>query len=158
MEQQLFMKNTNKKALFFKLILPATLISIGSFFYFKEDNQANQRWYTQEQVIQGKEVFAKNCAVCHGYKAEKTINWKKTLPDGSYPPPPLNGTAHAWHHPYKQMIEIITDGGASYKGNMPAFKDALTIEEKDAAIAYFQSFWNDEIYGLWIKYDGLKDK
>jgi mono/diheme cytochrome c family protein len=157
MDQLLFMKNT-KQSLFFKVVLPLFLVFAISFFLLEKKDKASKRWYTKEQVMLGKEVFANNCAVCHGFKAEKTIEWKKTLSDGSYPPPPLNGTAHAWHHPYKQMIEIITDGGASYKGNMPAFKDSLTLEEKDAAIAYFQSFWSDDIYNKWIKYDGLKGK
>lgn len=152
------MKNTNQKSYLFKFILPLFFVAIFSFYLFEKEDIATKRWYTEEQVIFGKQIFAKNCAICHGYNAEKTIDWKKTLPDGSYPPPPLNDTAHAWHHPYKQIIEIITDGGASYKGNMPAFKDSLTLEEKDAAIAYFQSFWSDETYNKWVKYDGLKGK
>ena len=32
---------------------------------------------------------------------------------------------------------------------MPSFKDKLTQDEIDAAIAYFQSFWDDEHYGYW---------
>ena len=91
-------------------------------------------------------------------KAEKTINWKKTLSDGSYPPPPLNDTAHAWHHPKWQLIEIITNGGAKYDGKMPPFKNILTNEEKEDAIAYFQSLWSDEFYNLWLEGGGLKKK
>lgn len=138
----------------------AIIVSAISFFVFQEDNKATDtgRWYTKDQVTFGKEVFSNNCAVCHGYKAEKTIDWKKTLPDGSYPPPPLNDKAHAWHHPKWQMLQIITNGGASYKGNMPAFGDKLTLKEKEAAIAYFQSFWDDKHYNLWLKYNGLKEK
>jgi hypothetical protein len=42
---------------------------------------------------------------------------------------------------------------------MPSFKKVLTQEEKEAAIAYFQSFWSDEIYELWnVKLKGLKEK
>ncbi|WP_245832005.1 c-type cytochrome [Solemya velesiana gill symbiont] len=51
------------------------------------------RWYTQSQVEQGSKVFQNNCAVCHGQKAQGlAADWRKSLPDGSYPPPPLNGT------------------------------------------------------------------
>jgi len=32
---------------------------------------------------------------------------------------------------------------------MPPFEDTLSDEEIDAAIAYFQSKWNDEVYTLW---------
>lgn len=134
-----------------------TSISILIFNNIKEETIPN-RWYTPTQVNLGEKVFSDNCAVCHGEKAEKTIDWKKTLADGSYPPPPLNDKAHAWHHPKWQMIQIITEGGKQYKGNMPAFGDKLTSKEKEAAIAFFQTFWDDKHYNLWIKYGGLKDK
>lgn len=114
------------------------------------------RWYTSLQVSEGKALFANNCASCHGFQAEKTVNWKKTLPDGSYPPPPLNDKAHAWHHPYSQLNSIIKNGGSSYGGKMPAFKEKLTQSEIDAIIAYFQSFWADEYYGYWLERGGKK--
>ena len=41
---------------------------------------------------------------------------------------------------------------------MPAFEDKLSKEEKEAAIAYFQSFWEDKYYNLWLEYGGLRDK
>lgn len=107
------------------------------------------RWYTLSQVNLGKHVFNKNCARCHGEKAEKTINWKERLPDGSVPPPPLNGTAHAWHHPLNMLLQTIESGGKPFGGKMPPFKNKLTQEEKMAAIAYFQSFWSKEIYDGW---------
>lgn len=113
-----------------------------------------QRWYTPFQVSTGKKIFAKNCASCHGYNAEKTLDWKKILADGSYPPPPLNDKAHAWHHPYSQMSRIINNGGSSYEGKMPAFKDSLSQDEIDATIAYFQSFWADKYYGYWLERGG----
>ena len=141
----------------YSLILALLLIPTSLYFYFNCDkNRVENRWYTKQQVAKGEKIFLNNCATCHGKKAQKTVNWKKTLPDGSYPPPPLNGSAHAWHHSFKQYIEIITLGGKPYKGNMPAFYDTLTLEEKKAAISYFQSFWSDEIYNKWVKYDGLK--
>ncbi|MAC82710.1 MAG: cytochrome C oxidase Cbb3 [Arcobacter sp.] len=148
------------KSKFLKVSVVVTIITAITFFILKynKDLKDNKRWYTQEQVNFGKTVFANNCAVCHGYNAEKTINWKKTLPDSSYPPPPLNDKAHAWHHPKWQLMQIITEGGKPYDGNMPPFKNKLTKKEKEATIAYFQSFWDDKHYNLWLKYGGLKAK
>src|SRR5690606_25758647 len=60
--------------------------------------QVSGRWYTQSQVEQGRELFQMHCAVCHGEKAEGTVNWFERDAEGQYPPPPLDGTAHAWHH------------------------------------------------------------
>jgi mono/diheme cytochrome c family protein len=67
----------------------------------KDENTIDNRWYTKEQVFLGKEVFLKNCASCHGEKAEKTVDWKKMLSDGSYPSPPLNDN---------DMLGIILNG------------------------------------------------
>ena len=65
------------------------------------------RWYSNEQVLQGKKLFAENCAACHGKNAEATTDWKKRDANGNLVPPPLNGTAHAWHHPMKILRRTI---------------------------------------------------
>jgi len=137
-----------KKVLVMLLFL-TTIVSAES----KKMN--NDRWYTTNQVNKGQKLFIKNCSSCHGKQAEKTINWKKKLKDGSYPPPPLNGTAHAWHHPNSQLKRIIANGGKSYDGKMPAFKDILNKSDIETVMAYFQSFWKDDIYDLWLKNGGL---
>ena len=142
-------------------LIPIGLLVLGITIYSFDFNKdkVDGRWYSKEQVSLGKEVFLKNCASCHGQKAEKTVEWKKTLADGSYPAPPLNDKAHAWHHPKWQLMQIIDNGGAAYGGKMPGFKDTLTNTEKEATIAYFQTFWGDEFYNLWKdKRKGLEDK
>lgn len=109
----------------------------------------SSRWYSSEQVEIGQQVYVSNCIACHLENAQGTEDWKKTLEDGSYPPPPLNGTAHAWHHSIDVLSEIIQDGGGAYGGRMPPFKDVLSHDERLAVIAYFQSFWPEEIYLRW---------
>lgn len=109
------------------------------------------RWYTAEQVAEGRRVFGANCASCHGFNAQGTADWKQRNPDGSLPPPPLNGSAHAWHHPMSVLRQVIRDGTASMGGNMPAWGETLTEQQIDASIAYFQSQWSDEIYARWDK-------
>jgi len=115
------------------------------------------RWYSQSQADKGQIVYEKTCIECHGTQAQGiTADWKKTLPDGSYPPPPLNGTAHAWHHPMKLLKRTINTGGIPIGGKMPAFKDVLIDEDKDNVIAYFQSLWSNKIYNAWLQRGGLK--
>ena len=113
--------------------------------------QANthSRWYAADQVQQGQKLFTENCARCHGANAEATSNWKQTDKDGKYPPPPLNGTGHAWHHDIAQLQESIREGGKQLGGTMPPFKDKLTAQQIDQVIAYFQSKWPDELYQKW---------
>lgn len=108
------------------------------------------RWYTASQVAVGRGVFADNCAVCHGVEAQGTVaDWRARLADGKFPPPPLNGSAHAWHHPLSVLLQQIDNGGLDLGGSMPPFADVLDDDAKLAAIAYFQSFWSDEIYMQW---------
>lgn len=129
-----------------KLLIFSWLLVVGDLY-------ASERWYSEGQVSKGKETFTQNCAVCHGGQAEATSNWMKTGPDGNYPPPPLNGTAHAWHHPKDILRRQIMLGGVPLGGTMPPFKDILSLEEIDNVIAYFQNFWSDEIYALWKQRD-----
>ncbi len=110
------------------------------------------RWYTEFQFSKGKTVFAENCAQCHGNAGQGLISdWKKPNPDGSFPPPPLNGTAHTWHHSTEILMKTINEGGQPLGGNMPAFKTVLTDEEKLAVIAFIQNLWDDETYNKWLK-------
>ncbi len=113
------------------------------------------RWYTSSQVNTGQQIFADNCASCHGDKAQSLVaDWKKPQTDGTYPPPPLDGSAHAWHHPLKQLFRTINRGGIALGGTMPAFADKLSNDEKLAAIAFFQSFWSEKIYTIWKERNG----
>jgi mono/diheme cytochrome c family protein len=114
-----------------------------------------ERWNSAEQVVLGSEVFTQNCAVCHGAQAQGAVgDWREKLADGSFPPPPLNGSAHAWHHPQEILLRVIDYGGEAMGGKMPAFIDVLEDHEKLAAVAYFQSFWTDDIYQQWMQMGG----
>lgn len=108
------------------------------------------RWYGDEQVSRGAKIFQQNCAVCHGTGAEGAEDWQFRGPDGKFPPPPLNGTAHAWHHPLGQLFHMI-ENGTQPAGNMPAWGDTLSDEEIIATIAWFQSQWPDEVYQAWFE-------
>lgn len=116
---------------------------------------ATSRWYSEAQVEVGREVFRQNCALCHGENAEGAEgDWRERLADGSFRPPPLDGSAHAWHHPQEILLRVIDYGGEAMGGKMPAFIDVLEQDEKLAAIAFFQDFWTDDIYGQWMQMGG----
>ena len=108
------------------------------------------RWYTHEQVSRGRELFQQHCAVCHGRWGEGLADdWKKTDANGNYPPPPLNGTAHTWHHSTEVLLRTIENGGVPLGGVMPAFGSVLDEDEALDVIAHIQSLWTDEIYTRW---------
>lgn len=116
--------------------------------------KSSYRWYTQQQVELGRPLFLTHCAVCHGERAEATAAWRKTNANGDYPPPPLNGSAHAWHHPLSVLESSIALGGIPNSGVMPRFAETLGKQEIRAIIAFFQNFWSDDIYARWLEIDG----
>ncbi|MCJ8313187.1 MAG: cytochrome c [Saccharospirillaceae bacterium] len=106
------------------------------------------RWYTQNQVKNGEITFGQICAACHQKDASGSENWKESK-GGVFPPPPLNGQAHAWHHPLTQLHKTIKEGTTSLGGNMPAWGKVLDDEKILETIAFFQSKWSDDIYSIW---------
>jgi len=112
------------------------------------------RWYDAQRVAHGAEVFRENCAACHGANAEGAPNWQKPGADGKYPAPPLNGTAHAWHHPLASLKDTIRNGTARLGGSMPPWRDKLSEQDIESVIAWFQSHWPDELYAAWARMDG----
>ena len=130
-----------------RYLIPATITCL---FYLTGIAFADSgRWYSAEQLDLGEQLFQQNCAGCHGANAELTIDWKKTDSNGQYPPPPLNGTAHAWHHALPQLKQTIQRGGVALGGVMPAFESKLNDAEIDAVISYFQSKWPADTYRKW---------
>ena len=118
----------------------------------KNNKKVDNRWYTPAQLTSGKQVFSNNCAACHGDKGQSIVDdWKKPLADDSYPAPPLNGTAHAWHHSKEALLRTINNGGIPLGGTMPAFNDKLSEDEKDDVLAYVMSLWPDKVYKAWKK-------
>ena len=113
------------------------------------DADSKARWYKPVHTEIGRGLFDTHCASCHGVGAVGDPDWRQRDASGLYRPPPLNGTAHAWHHPLAVLYKQVMRGSAPGVGNMPAFKDVLSRGEALAIIAYFQSLWSDEVYQAW---------
>lgn len=135
------------ESLLIKFRISALLIP----FFMPFNSSAAERWYSEAQVDQGQSIYNTNCAICHGIDARSTPEWRKSMADGRYPPPPLDGTAHTWHHDLESLQRQINQGGIRYQGWMPAFGDSLRAEQVEAVIAYLQSLWPDSIYAAWLE-------
>ena len=107
------------------------------------------RWYTQSQVHTGQRLYDANCSVCHGNDGSATADWRTPDANGKYPPPPLNGSAHTWHHSVALLNYTIENGGAEFDGMMPGFAGVLNEEQRLSIIAYLQEWWPDDIYAKW---------
>lgn len=107
------------------------------------------RNFDLKQIAHGQILFRKNCAACHGQNAEGTPDWRKPLENGRYPPPPLDGTAHAWHHSTEELKNFILNGGPPGEGRMPGWAGILEDQEIDDILIWIKSLWPDEVYQGW---------
>ncbi|MCP3687474.1 MAG: thioredoxin fold domain-containing protein [Gammaproteobacteria bacterium] len=107
----------------------------------------SERWYNASQARQGAGIFEQQCARCHGNDGEASPGWEQA--SGEAAAPPLNGSAHTWHHSPKQLRKTIQMGGIQLGGVMPSFGEKLADSEIDNVIAFFQSKWPDETYNAW---------
>ena len=114
------------------------------------DGALDNRWYSQRQVNEGYRLYQANCASCHRPDASGTNEWRKPV-NGHYPPPPLNGTAHTWHHSLEVLHRTIEQGGVRLGGMMPAFGSRLSAGQIDSLLAWIQSRWPEEVYQIWAK-------
>jgi len=105
-------------------------------------------WFTSTQVHEGRGIFNDNCASCHGAMGQGGANWRQRGPDGNYPPPPLNGSGHTWHHPREALEQVIRHGGPV---NMPAWGGRLNNAQIEAVLAYVQSLWPERVYAQWAE-------
>ena len=111
------------------------------------------RWYTAEQVEAGAPLYQSWCAQCHAADGSATADWRTPDANGNYPPPPLNGSAHTWHHPMEVLTGTIAEGGAAFGGVMPGFGHVLDEADRLAIVAWIQSLWSDDIYRRWEDID-----
>lgn len=98
-----------------------------------------------EMIDQGADLYAENCASCHGADLEGQPDWRRRLDNGRMPAPPHDETGHTWHHADQQLFDITKNGLASvvpgYQSDMPVFDGILTDAEITAILGYIKSTW-----------------
>jgi mono/diheme cytochrome c family protein len=100
-------------------------------------------------VSRGRQVYAHNCARCHGKELQGELQAGLIVPEGGMPAPPLNGTGHSAHHSDADMFSTVNaasaDGGQLRPRRMPRFGPILTDDDIWAVIAYIKSRWPESI-------------
>jgi cytochrome c oxidase cbb3-type subunit 2 len=104
----------------------------------KETHFPNPFAGNPQAIAKGKELFAKNCASCHGENAKGDIGpslvddeffyQKGDMPDDDYFEVTNNGTSEGY----------VEDGRVG-KGGMPGFKDSLSKDDIWSIVAYLRS-------------------
>ncbi len=97
-------------------------------------------------VAKGEGFYKKNCIACHGEKGagENPADIYAMDSKGNYVAPPLNESAHAWHHTDEQLVEIILDG-SSRNPRMIAWKNQISKDDARALVEYIKSLWSERI-------------
>ena len=86
-------------------------------------------WNNKKMIAQGRDIFVKNCASCHGKNAQGQGNF------------PSLKAGHITHHSPQKILKQIAEGGKS----MPAFKEKLTKKERQSAFVYVHSLWSEKM-------------
>ena len=107
---------------------------------------------TGEQIARGREVYAQNCASCHGANLEGQPDWMRRLDNGRMPAPPHDESGHTWHHSDQDLFAItkLGVGGVvpGYESDMPAFAEILSDDEIAAVLAFVKSTWPERQRGF----------
>ncbi len=112
---------------------------------------ADHNWDYRD-IVAGQNLYANNCASCHGLNLEGQPNWQSPNDDGVLPAPPHDGTGHTWHHGDDLLFEYTKFGGAAaleirgvtgFNSGMPAFDESLTDDEIWDILAYIRSTWSE---------------
>ncbi len=98
-------------------------------------------------LAQGKDIYAANCASCHGANLEGQPDWQRRLENGRMPAPPHDESGHTWHHADSDLFTITKLGLSAvvpgYESDMPAFDNILSDTEITAVLDYIKSTWPD---------------
>jgi len=101
-------------------------------------------------VVLGKDVYAQNCASCHGVNLKGQANWRQRDAKGYMRSPPHSKDGHTWHHPDSYLFSMTKYGiekmiGKKYLSNMPAYEGRLSDDEIIAALSFIKSTWPKRI-------------
>lgn len=106
----------------------------------------------QSLVMQGKAIYANNCAACHGEALQGQPNWRERMSNGRLPAPPHDKSGHTWHHPDAMLVDMVKNGlvpgktaPPGYVSDMPAYRDILSDQEIIAVLAYIKSAWPPKV-------------
>jgi len=122
-------------------------ISDTSIILYSRDDGASWKsfegnnWNSVQRIESGKNSYNEYCVKCHGVEGRGEPLENSAGTDLS-PAPPLNDTAHAWHHSNQGLLKTILDGSSQENSRMVAWKDTLSTTDAENVLAYIKSLWS----------------
>ena len=103
-----------------------------------------------EVATLGAQVYAAECAACHGAALEGQPDWRSPGPDGLLSAPPHDASGHTWHHDDATLFALTKHGLAGLMNDappsgMPAYEGVLTDAEIVAVLSYIKSTWPADV-------------
>ncbi len=96
------------------------------------------------RVAAGEALYLEHCAACHGADLRGEPDWQIPHDDGSFRPPPHDGTGHTWHHADDLLVEIVAEGSDFPESRMPAFGEKLSDDQILTILDYLKSTWGPQ--------------
>ena len=126
--------------------LLAGVLILVIFAGWQHSGTASTAAASEEVIVQGQQVYADQCAACHGSELEGQPDWRSPLPSGRLPAPPHDASGHTWHHADETLFRIVKEGtaaivGGGYESDMPGFGDVLSDAEIRSVLTYIKSTW-----------------
>lgn len=128
-------------------------VMVAGILAFPAAAQGFLPWDDPAAVARGADVYAAECAACHGAALEGAADWRSLGPDGLLPAPPHDASGHTWHHPDAVLFRITKYGtaavvGGGYQSAMMGFGDVLSDADIVAVLAYIKSTWPPRVRAM----------
>jgi len=133
--------------------LLALIVVVAAALGWRQLHSVPTDWITTQDdavLVQGREIYDRYCASCHGANLEGQPDWTKRLASGRMPAPPHDASGHTWHHPSPVLFDIVKEGVTKYappgyESDMPVFDGTLTDAQIRSVLAYIRSTWPEDV-------------
>lgn len=127
------------------ILVAVVAVLAGTTTYLLLGSGEPKPLFSKELAARGEPLYNQHCSSCHGQDAvgENPADIYAQDEQGLFAAPPLNGTAHSWHHTDEDLVKSILEG-SERNPRMPPWKGVLSTEDAQALVEYIKSFWKPE--------------